>query len=189
MISIKTPHTIEELVKKSRFIALLIPCTNETAVADELKKLHNVYPDASHIVYAYRIKTTQGLIYRFHDAGEPTGTAGKPIFQQLDGKELVNVLLVVVRYFGGVKLGAGGLTRAYGNAAKHVIDAADTAPYVEWSTLTLTLAYNQLQALEYQLKKLDGRIVEQSFTEQIRLVVELPQENTPALRQDFPESY
>ena len=189
MISVKTSHTIEELVKKSRFIALLIPCTSETTVAQELKNLHNIYPDASHIVYAYRIKTAQGLVYRFYDAGEPTGTAGKPIFQQLDGKELVNVLLVVVRYFGGVKLGAGGLTRAYGNAAKHVIDTADTEPYVEWSTLNLTLAYNQMQPFEYQLKKLDGRIIEQSFTEQIRLVIELPQENIQALRRDFPDSY
>jgi putative IMPACT (imprinted ancient) family translation regulator len=62
------------------------------------------------------------IIYRFNDAGEPTGTAGKPIFQYLEGKDIINALILVIRYFGGVKLGAGGLTRAYGHMAKQVIE-------------------------------------------------------------------
>ena len=94
-------------------------------VLQHLKQLHDEHPNASHIAYAYRIKTDHGLIYRFHDAGEPTGTAGKPIFQHIEGKELINLLIAVIRYFGGVKLGAGGLTRAYGNTAKQVIEAAE----------------------------------------------------------------
>jgi len=183
---VKSPHTIEDIIKKSRFIGMIFPCQDEQTVIKHLKTLHNDYPDATHIVYAYRLKTPQGFVYRFHDAGEPSGTAGKPIFQHLEGKNLIDVLLVVIRYFGGIKLGAGGLTRAYGNAAKRVIDEADIEPFIEMATVSLTVTYSQLQPLEYALKKLHGRIVDQQFAEQIKLVLELPEAQLPTLRQSFP---
>jgi len=151
-----------------------------------LKTLHAEYPDATHIVYAYRLKTPQGFVYRFHDAGEPSGTAGKPIFQHLEGKDLIDVLLVVVRYFGGIKLGAGGLTRAYGNVAKRIIDEADIEPFIAMASVRLAVNYSQLQPLEYLLKKLNGRILEQQFAEQIQLELELPAEQLPTLQQSFP---
>jgi uncharacterized YigZ family protein len=183
---VKSQHTIEEHIKKSRFIGMIIPCMDEQTVARQLKNLHDAYPDASHIVYAYRLKTPQGFVYRFHDAGEPSGTAGKPIFQHLEGKDLIDVLLVVIRYFGGIKLGAGGLTRAYGNTAKRVIEEADIEPYIEMATARLSVTYSQLQPLEYLLKKLKGRIADQQFAEQINLVLELPAEQLPTLQQSFP---
>lgn len=186
MYCVKSQHTIEEHIKKSRFIGMIIPCTDEQTAARQLKSLHEAYPDATHIVYAYRLKTPQGFVYRFHDAGEPSGTAGKPIFQYLEGKDLIDVLLVVIRYFGGIKLGAGGLTRAYGNTAKRVIDEAGIEPYIEMATARLSVTYSQLQPLEYLLKKLKGRITDQQFAEQINLVLELPAEQLPTLQQSFP---
>ncbi|MDO9107353.1 MAG: YigZ family protein [Methylovulum sp.] len=189
MNCVQATYTLEDMIKKSRFIGIITPCADENEALLTLKQLHGGHPDASHIVYAYQIKTENGLLYRFNDAGEPTGTAGKPIFQQLAGKNLVNVLLAVIRYFGGIKLGAGGLTRAYGNTAKHVIDGADIRPYIEWANIPLTLDYKQMQAFEYTLKKLQGRIVAQDFAEQIRLRVELPIEHADALRQSFPGLY
>ncbi|WKJ91018.1 YigZ family protein [Methylomonas montana] len=172
---------VEETIKKSRFIGIISPCQSEPEALLLLKDLHLRYPDASHIVYAYRIQAPDGLICRFHDAGEPSGTAGKPIFQHLEGKQLINLIVVVIRYFGGVKLGAGGLTRAYGNVAKQVIEAADIVDYIEFTELTLNLDYSQLQALEYQLKKLDGNIIGQDFSDSIRLTIKLPKHNLPAL--------
>lgn len=186
MYCVKSEHTIEDTIKKSRFIGMIIPCKDEQTVARHLKNLHDAYPDATHIVYAYRIKTPQGFVYRFNDAGEPSGTAGKPIFQHLEGKDLIDVLLVVIRYFGGIKLGAGGLTRAYGNAAKRVIDDADIEPFIETASVRLSVTYSQLQPIEYLLKKLHGRIVEQQFAEQIHLLLELPAEQLPALQQSYP---
>jgi len=179
-IVVKTGE-VEETIKKSRFIGIISPCQSEPEALLLLKDLHLRYPDASHIVYAYRIQTPDGLICRFHDAGEPSGTAGKPIFQHLEGKQLINLIVVVIRYFGGVKLGAGGLTRAYGNVAKQVIEAADIVDYIEFTELTLNLDYSQLQALEYQLKKLDGNIIGQDFSDSIRLTIKLPKHNLPAL--------
>ncbi|WNB76424.1 IMPACT family protein [Methylomonas koyamae] len=172
---------IEEIVKKSRFIGVISPCRSEAEALAVLTDLHRRYPDASHIVYAYRIQSADGLVCRFYDAGEPSGTAGKPIFQHLEGKQLINLVVAVVRYFGGIKLGAGGLTRAYGNVAKAVIEAADIVDYVEFAEVDLTLDYSRLQPLEYQLKKLDGSILAQEFSDNVRLTVKLPKHNLPSL--------
>lgn len=185
MFHITQSYCVEEMIKKSRFVSVIFPCNNEQDVARELKVLHEQHPHANHIVFAYRLKTENGIIYRFHDAGEPSGTAGKPIFQHIEGKNLVNVLVVVVRYFGGIKLGAGGLTRAYGNSAKQAIDAAVLLPYIEMTFLNFTLDYDQFQSFEYALKKVDGKILEQNFTAQIHVSVELPAEKANELRSQF----
>ena len=99
---------------------------------------------------------------------------------------MINLLIAVIRYFGGVKLGAGGLTRAYGNTARQVIEAADISVYVERVNIPLTLDYKQMQPLEYLLKKLDGHIVKQDFAEQVRLVIQLPAEQVDTFLQSFP---
>lgn len=189
MYCVKSIHTTEETVKKSRFIGVIASCTSENEVWITLKQLHDQHVNATHIAYAYRLKTEHGLIYRFHDAGEPAGTAGKPIFQHLDGNRLINVVIAVIRYFGGVKLGAGGLIRAYGNTAKQVIAGAEIRPYVEWVNRQLTLDYHQLQPLEYVLKKIDGRIVRQDFSEQVHLTIQLPAEQVSTFLQLFPMNY
>ena len=171
----------EELIKKSRFIGIISPCATEQDALRLLQRLHIQHPNASHIVYAYRIQSAERWICRFHDAGEPSGTAGKPIFQHLEGKQLINLIVVVIRYFGGIKLGAGGLTRAYSNTAKHVIDAAELLDYIELTELDIAINYNQLQALEYQLKKLEGSITAQDFSDNVKIRVKLPKHNLEAL--------
>jgi uncharacterized YigZ family protein len=185
MYCIKSPANFEELIKKSRFIGVIVPCATENAALQQLKQLYADHPNATHIAFAYRIKTPQGLVCRFHDAGEPTGTAGKPIYQHLEGKQLINVLVAVIRYFGGVKLGAGGLTRAYGNTARQVIEAADISEYVEFATLELNLDYKQIAQLEYQLKKLDGQIIKQDFSEQVKVLISLPAAHLQTLQELF----
>ena len=93
--------------------------------------------------------------------------------------------MAVVRYFGGVKLGAGGLTRAYGNIARQVIEIAALTDYIEMAQLQLTLEYNQLQLLEYQIKKLDGEVLKQDFAAQVRTLIKLPKKNLTALSAIF----
>lgn len=177
MYCVNTSFTVEDTVKKSRFIGMLIPCQTEEEALLHLKRLQKQYAEASHLVFAYRIKSSKGIVTKFHDAGEPSGTAGKPVFQHLAGKDLINLLCVVVRYFGGVKLGAGGLTRAYSNAAKKVIEASTIAEYIEYAELRLELEYKELQNFEYQLKKLDGIIIKQLFSDIVSLVVRMPEGN------------
>jgi uncharacterized YigZ family protein len=185
MQCIKTPCTAEEIIKKSRFIGILAPCITQAEVATCLKQLHSDYPDATHIAFAYRLKSANGITGRFHDAGEPGGTAGKPIYQHLEGKNLINIVLAVIRYYGGVKLGAGGLTRAYGNTAKKVLESAELQPYLELTCYEIELDYKQIQACEHLLKTLNGHILSQSFTEQVKLTIELPKANLDKLIESF----
>ena len=185
MYCVKTNQIIEDTIKKSRFIGIIIPCQTEKQVLQQLNQLHQAHPNASHIVFAYRIKSPKGLLMRFHDAGEPSGTAGKPIFQHLEGKNLINVLIVVIRYFGGIKLGAGGLTRAYGNTAKKVIEACTMTEYIDYAEITFELDYKQMQHFEYQLEKLNGTIMQQVFTEKISLLIKIPEKNQSILIEQF----
>lgn len=184
MRCVNAPCQIEDIVKKSRFIGIIAPCQTEQAILKVLTSLQMEHPTASHIAFAYRILTQEGIRYRFHDAGEPSGTAGKPIYQHLEGKDLINVLVVAIRYFGGVKLGAGGLTRAYSNAAGRAIEHAAVVEYVPMCVLRATLDYSQLPNFEYQLKKYEGNILQQDFAEQIRFTVEIPQTHVAALLQN-----
>jgi len=182
---IKASVEVEEIIKKSRFLGIGIPCQTEKEGLQQLKKIHQQHPNASHIVFAYRIKTAAGIRHKLYDAGEPSGTAGKPVFQHLEGKDLVNFMLVVIRYFGGIKLGAGGLTRAYGNVAKKIIENSIVTEYIEYATIQLKLDYKQMQSFEYQLKKLDGDIIKQDFSENISLLITLPEKNAATIASYF----
>ena len=185
MFCVKSTFEFEETIKKSRFIGIIIPCYSANEAHQYLNQQAQCHVNASHLVFAYRIKLTTGIITRFYDDGEPSGTAGKPVFQHLEGKNLINLLCIVIRYYGGIKLGAGGLTRAYSNTAKKVIEASHVTPFIEYEMIKLELNYNKLQSLEYHLKKLDGEIIEQLFTEKIDLIIKIPQANVEALGQLF----
>jgi len=186
MRSVNKVNEIEEQVKKSRFIGLLYPCFSEVEVQSYLDSLREKHQAANHIVFAYKIKTEKGIVCRFYDAGEPSGTAGKPVFNHLEGNDLINALVVVVRYFGGIKLGAGGLTRAYGNAAKQVIETAKLSEYVEYAQIKFILDYNQFQMFEYQLAKFSGTIIEKEFAGQIQCVVQMPEAKAAEFLTHFP---
>ena len=181
----KCPATAEYTIKKSRFIGIILPCQTENEAKQQLTLLQKKYLSASHLVYAYRIKSKNKIICRFHDAGEPKGTAGKPVFQQLEGKHLINILCVVIRYFGGIKLGVGGLTRAYGNTAKKTIESCHLFAFIEHSFAEFEIQYKQIQNFEYQLNKLDGIIEKQIFSDKINLLVKLPKKNLPLFTTQF----
>jgi len=109
--------------KRSKFLAFAYPVENEIEIKEKIASLKKKYHDARHHCYAY-ILGAEKLVYRMNDDGEPSGTAGRPIYGQLLSKDVTNVLIVVVRYFGGIKLGTGGLRVAYKMAAKAVLENA-----------------------------------------------------------------
>lgn len=174
MQRIVQPGQADQTVNKSRFIALAEYCADERAIAIMLRGMATEHAHAHHLAYAFRVKTQQGLVQRFHDAGEPSGTAGKPILQHLEGRDLVNVCVGVIRYYGGINLGTGGLARAYGNTAKMALDAAHVGPYVEMQQLRLTLDYAKLDQFTRELGKLDGQLLDKQFGERVTVVVTLP---------------
>ena len=183
---LRTPSISESEIKKSRFIGVAMHCDSEQSALKQLRQLAAQHASANHLAFAWRIRAAEGFITeRFFDAGEPSGTAGRPILSPLQGEDLINTVVAVIRYFGGVKLGTGGLTRAYGNAAKQAIDAAGKLPWVEMAQLSLKIDYSQLQMLEYQLKQIKGRIIDQQFTDMVSVVIELPAEHLVAIREQF----
>jgi uncharacterized YigZ family protein len=177
---------VEYEIKKSRFIGAIMPCQSEDEALRQLGLLARQHQGANHLAFAWRIRQPEGFITeRFHDGGEPSGTAGRPILAPLEGESLINVVVGVIRYFGGIKLGTGGLTRAYGTAAKEAIAAAQFVPWVEMAQLTLDIDYPQLQLLEYQLKQIHGQIIDQQFTDKVTVTLSLPAHELPAIKQQF----
>ena len=173
-------------IKKSRFIGAIYPCTSQQQAVQQLNKLASQHAGANHLAFAWRIRQDDGFINeRCHDAGEPSGTAGRPILAPLEGENLINVVVGVIRYFGGVKLGTGGLTRAYGNAAKMAIEQAEFQPWVEMTEFEMEIEYSELQSLEYQLKKCNGQLINQDFSERVTVTVLLPLSEKKGLVQKF----
>lgn len=164
----------EQTITKSRFVAAVDYCADERGAAMALRRLAGAHQGAHHLAYAFRIKTAQGIVQRFHDAGEPSGTAGKPVLQLLEGRDLVNVCVGVIRYYGGVNLGTGGLARAYGGTAKMALDAARTALFVEMQRAQLVVSYKNLDYLVRELGKLDGEVLDKAFGEQVTVTIVAP---------------
>lgn len=188
--TVETTTEVEYEIKKSRFIGVIMPCQSEDEALRKLGQLARQHPQANHLAFAWRIRQPEGfLTERFHDAGEPSGTAGRPILAPLEGQDLINTVIGVIRYFGGIKLGTGGLTRAYGAAAKQAIAEANIVKWVEMAQMTLEIDYAQLQLLEYQLKQLRGEIIEQNFTDKVVVTLVLPAQHQQAICQQFIASY
>ena len=140
----------EVVIQKSRFIGLTYLVTEEEELSRYLEDARERYPNATHYCYGAVIGL-DGLLQRFSDDGEPGGTAGMPILQVLMQKELRNVLVVVVRYFGGVKLGAGGLVRAYRLTATEAVNQAGVVKMVLSSRALVSIDYSLLGSVEHFL--------------------------------------
>lgn len=155
--------------KGSRFIALAYPVTNEQAVKEILAELRKTYHDARHHCYAYVVGFDKST-FRFNDDGEPTGTAGRPIYGQILSADLTNVLVVVVRYFGGVLLGAAGLSRAYKAAAKDAFDKAQVVERTVNEVYRICFDYAAMNNVMKCLKDNEAAFLSQSFESQPEIV-------------------
>jgi uncharacterized YigZ family protein len=140
----------EVVIQKSRFIGITYLISSEEELSLCLEDARERYPNATHYCYGAVIGL-DGLLQRFSDDGEPSGTAGMPILQVLVQKELKNVLVVVVRYFGGIKLGAGGLVRAYRRTATEAVNQASVVKMVLSTRAAISIDYNLLGSVEHFL--------------------------------------
>ncbi|GGE56123.1 hypothetical protein GCM10011533_05750 [Streptosporangium jomthongense] len=140
----------ETEVKKSRFIARVAPVTTRDEVKDWLEKAHQDHPDARHICWAYQIgRPGSAAEAAMNDDGEPSGTAGKPILNVIQHKDMGDVLVMVIRYFGGIKLGAGGLVRAYAGAAESVLSEVGRAFHKPVCAMNLVMGFADEQPLRH----------------------------------------
>lgn len=153
-------------INKSKFITYLYKVNNLDEVNIYLNEIKNKYKDATHCCYAYKI----GNIQKFSDDGEPGGTAGLPIIEVLNKKELNFILCIVVRYFGGIKLGAGGLVRAYGNAVKEAIENVNIIKLVEGFSIKLTTSYDMQKQIDY---KFENNIKKKEYNDNVIYYLEI----------------
>ena len=149
--------------KGSKFIALAFPVDSLEEVRSHLEELRKKYHDARHHCYAYKIGK-ESPEYRYNDDGEPSGTAGKPIFGQIESFGLTNVLIVVIRYFGGIKLGTGGLIQAYKAATKDALEQADILTKTMQQMLRIKFPYLAMADVMKIIKDEGADILEQNFT-------------------------
>lgn len=174
MFTIEKTGFAEQTIQKSRFYAFAGHCQTEREVALFLRQAAAQHQNAHHLAYAFRIKTIDGVIPRFSDAGEPSGTAGKPVLQMLEGRDLINVAVGVIRYYGGINLGTGGLARAYGGTAKMALDAALIIPFVEMKEFSLSVEYNRVDALTRAVAQLKGKVLDKHFDQAVHVKISLP---------------
>ncbi|HOV12093.1 MAG TPA: YigZ family protein [Bacteroidales bacterium] len=146
----------------SRFIGIVVPVGNEAEMKQELEQLRKKYFDATHHCYAFRLGYDKS-VYRFNDDGEPSGTAGRPIYGQILSKDLTNVLVVVVRYYGGTKLGVPGLINAYKTAAKDALDNNRIIEKTVNDVYMVVFSYEQMNDVMRILKDDHIKQLSQSF--------------------------
>ncbi|KGP75350.1 hypothetical protein JT05_10960 [Desulfosporosinus sp. Tol-M] len=166
--------TWEQVIDKSRFIAIAVPLTSLVQIEKAMQEIREDYPNARHYVYAYRLR--EGLIEKASDDGEPQGTGGRPILDLLQHRNVWNVLLVVVRYFGGVLLGTGGLSRAYGGTARQVIIETELKKLALYCIIALRVPYEWFEPLKYQFDQHNWIIKKEEFTEVVKLLVKVPEQ-------------
>ncbi|MGA0448890.1 MAG: IMPACT family protein [Methylophilaceae bacterium] len=166
----------ELVVNKSKFISQTTPCDSLSLLKQKLTHLwKEPFNNASHIVYALRTKNdNDGIDAYFSDDGEPSGTAGKPLLNILEGRSMINTAVLVIRYYGGINLGTGGLVKAYSEAAQMSLEAAKFIKYMEYNFFKIILKYNILDQFIKLVSNIRGEVVEKKFDDNVTLHLKLP---------------
>ena len=170
MLSIRTNSNYLYEIKKSKFYVFLYKLNNIEEIDNYLKDIKNTYKDATHYCYGYKINNLK----KCSDDGEPTGTAGLPILEVLDKKNLDNILVIVVRYFGGIKLGAGGLIRAYANSVKEALEENEIINLEEGLEIKLETNYENKKDIEYLYK---DNIINATYEDKITYILHIKKDN------------
>ena len=173
--------------KGSIFSALAIPISDVPEVKTNLHQLKEQFPDASHICYGYRIKEGGRLDEFSTDAGEPKGSSGIPILNVLKRNQLVNVVIFVIRYFGGSKLGIPGLINAYGTVAERTIQNAKVKKWIQLERISFIYNYDLQNRVDSVLQKFKVKIINTNFGASIQVNLEVEVEKTEALAQELSE--
>lgn len=169
------PHRVEQVIDRSRFIASIGHVTSAEEARTFIDSIRDEFPDATHNCWAYVAgaagsSTSSGM----SDAGEPHGTAGRPMLDVLLHSGVGEVVAVVTRYYGGVKLGKGGLVRAYGGAVQHALASLPTNRRVERVELAITGGYSDVDALRRTLQEVEAEVLDEHYGESVRYDVAVP---------------
>ena len=190
-LTIKNPTQSKLKIKGSIFIAFALSVGSEKEAREQIKKISQKFFDATHHCFAYKLKIDQSPAkseIKYSDAGEPRGTAGSPILSAIESENLSNVLVVVTRYFGGTKLGTGGLSRAYRLSAQAVLRDCEKIRKFVTAKLSFQFHISQVSKMHQVLSRFDCRILEESFGDNVTMKVEVRKGNLEKLKRMLLES-
>lgn len=184
--TLKNPVTARLEIKKSEFIAYAYPVNSREQAMFHVEQLREKYPDARHWCWAYIIGDPDNTTSAgFDDDGEPNGTAGRPILGVLQHKSIGNIIIIVVRYFGGIKLGAGGLTRAYAGSAQAAVDQMILQPYVPMMQVQILADFATETQCRYVVESLEGTIEDVAYSKQVTLTVTIAEVDIETLKTEL----
>lgn len=170
MITIVEPYYSETIVSNSRFLLYLEKCDDRSNIKARVEELRAMHPHANHVCSAFRLlgENTPQPQVGFDDDGEPNGSAGKPMLAPIVGSDGINIAAYVVRYFGGVKLGVGGLVRAYGNAVSEAFKEAKFEKYIQKTSFLLEVGYKNIDLIKYFLEKNKVEILDVKYETNVK---------------------
>jgi len=171
----------EMVIMKSRFIATLFPVTTLEDVRQRLAQVRAEFPDANHHPYAYVLDPAMAQEHSSDD-GEPGGTAGRPILQAIKNRGLAQILIVVTRYFGGIKLGTAGLAKAYRESAQRVLEKAVLGRKMRVALLSLTIPYPWYERVSQYAHHANVHILEKNFSEVVQMTLQVPESELETCR-------
>ena len=171
-LTLKAPSEGYYMDSGSKFLAYAFPVTTEAEVNPLLQNVRKDHPKARHYCYAFRI--VEGSLERINDDGEPSGSAGRPILGQLIRKNLMNIIIIVVRYFGGTKLGIPGLIEAYKTSASNAIEAGTIVSRKIFALVKIQMDYEQLPSLINYIRKKDIPLFKEEYAENASITVGFP---------------
>ena len=186
LIPVETQRT-EIIVVNSRFIATAGYAQTIADAKQFLQTVRSEMPDASHHVYAFRVGYGNSVIEGMSDDGEPSGTAGPPALAVLRGTEIGDVIVVITRYFGGTKLGTGGLVRAYTEAAQTVLSTLKTALNIKKQVVGIEFSYPLYERIKRLIGQFDGAIEDETFAADITLLISFPVDQISGFAADLKE--
>lgn len=174
---LKEEKQAELVVKKSRFISIARMCSSPADVKRIVDETRAQYPDATHVVHA----AVMGNQFSFSDDHEPKNTAGRPALEVLKGSGITNIIVLIIRYFGGTLLGTGGLVKAYGDSTKLVLDGIITEELVEKSNFSLIIGYEMYESTKRLLASVAADSIKEDFGTEIVITGTIPVSNKDAL--------
>lgn len=183
--TVRTAASDSFIEKKSKFIGHICPVTTQEEAMNFIAEKKSAYWDATHNVYAYVLR--DGQTRRYSDDGEPQGTAGQPMLNVFQREGVSNVCCVVTRYFGGILLGAGGLTRAYSKSARDALTEAGVATMCLWEQVCLECAYSLLERVKLEIAAVNGTLDDISYAAHVTVTASLPDNGLLFLRQRLTE--
>ncbi len=177
----------EMTVRNSKFIGLGAKVCDPEEARELIRHTREAHPGCSHVVYAFITGGDRTEVSGMSDDGEPKGTAGRPVMEVLKGSGIVDAIVMVVRYFGGTKLGTGGLVKAYGDCAKEVVAGLPVRPLIEMLHISIEVPYNIHRQVREAIVAAGGEIQQEDFGDNILLKGAIPESSAASLRREIEE--